>query len=227
MTDRAASPPARSGGSETPAPARRRRRASADGTPGTYAPAETRRALLESAKLLFERNGFAETTVQEIVEHADLTKGAFYHHFDCKEEMLRQIHDEYIEYQVESVRALLESTDDPVEQLRQLVFMSVRSVSTHRPHVAVFLQERRYLTGERFASVKDRRDVVEGGFVEVIRRGIEAGVFRGTKSARVVAFGIIGMSAWVHQWFDESGRLTVDDIAEIFWSMVYDGLRTD
>lgn len=226
MTDRAASTPARSGGNGS-APTRRRRRSNGNGTPGTYAPAETRRALLESAKQLFERNGFAETTVQEIVEHADLTKGAFYHHFDCKEEMLRQIHDEYIEYQVESVRKVLESTDDPVEQLRQLVYLSVRSVSTHRSHVAVFLQERRYLTGERFASVKERRDVVEGGFVDIIRRGIEAGVFRKTAAPRVVAFGIIGMSAWVHQWYDDTGRLTVDDIAEIFWSMVYDGLRTD
>jgi len=196
-------------------------------SPGTYAPAETRRALLDSAIDLFDRQGFAETSVQAIVGNANLTKGAFYHHFDVKEEVLYEIQAEYIDHQVDEVERVIARSPDPVEQLRGLVHQSVRAVSTHRSHVSVFLQERRYLTGERFAAVKARRDVLEQRFVDVIRRGIDAGVFRPTTHPRVIAFAIIGMSAWVQQWFDERGRLDVDHVADMFWDLIADGLVAD
>jgi AcrR family transcriptional regulator len=196
-------------------------------SPGTYAPAETRRALLDSAINLFDRQGFAETSVQEIVDDANLTKGAFYHHFDVKEEVLYEIQAEYIDHQVDEVERVVAVSSDPIEQLRGLVHQSVRAVSTHRAHVSVFLQERRYLTGERFAAVKARRNVVEQRFVDVIQRGIDAGVFHSSSNPRVIAFAIIGMSAWVQQWFDESGRLDVGQVADIFWDLIADGLVVD
>jgi TetR/AcrR family transcriptional regulator, cholesterol catabolism regulator len=204
----------------------RNRRPRRTSTPGTYAPAETRRALLDSAIELFDRYGFAETSVQAIVDNANLTKGAFYHHFDVKEEVLCEIQAEYIDHQVEEVERVIASSNDPVEQLRGLVRQSVRAVSTHRAHVSVFLQERRYLTGERFAAVKARRDIVEERFVDVIRRGIESGAFRPQTHPRVIAFAIIGMGAWVQQWFDERGRLDVDQVADMFWDLISDGLVT-
>lgn len=202
----------------------RNRRTERSSTPGTYAPAETRRAILESAIELFDRYGFAETPVQAIVDNAGLTKGAFYHHFEVKEEVLCEIQAEYIDHQVDEVERVVAGSQDPVVQLRGLVGLSVRAVSTHRSHVSVFLQERRYLTGERFAAVKARRDIVEQHFVDVIQRGIDSGVFRPTKSPRVIAFAIIGMSAWVQQWFDESGHLDVDQIADMFWDLIAAGL---
>ena len=196
-------------------------------SPGTYAPAETRRALLDSAIELFDRHGFAETSVQAIVDNANLTKGAFYHHFDVKEEVLYEIQAEYIDHQVDEVERVIGASLDPVVQLQALVHQSVRAVSTHRAHVSVFLQERRYLTGERFAAVKARRDVVEQRFVDVIQRGIDSGVFRPTTHPRVIAFAIIGMSAWVQQWFDERGRLDVDQVAGMFWDLIAYGLVAD
>lgn len=194
-------------------------------TPGRYDPVETRRGLLESATLLFEQKGFAATSVQEIVERAGVTKGAFYHHFASKEEVLLQIHDEYIEFQVGAIERMLAETDDPVRQLEGLVLLSVRTVERYRSHVAVFLQERRYLTGERFSTVKARRDVVEEYFVDVIRRGMEVGAFRSEVDPRVTAFGIIGMGAWVHQWFVDGGRFSLEDVARMFWAMIYEGLQ--
>jgi len=226
VNDEATPTAASTAASLVPTGSGRSRRTRRTSTPGTYAPAETRRALLDSAIELFDRHGFAETSVQAIVDNANLTKGAFYHHFDVKEEVLCEIQAEYIDHQVAEVDLVLAASNDPVEQLRGLVHQSVRAVSTHRSHVAVFLQERRYLTGDRFAAVKARRDIVEQRFVDVIQRGIDAGVFRPTTHPRVLAFGIIGMSAWVQQWFDDRGRLDVDQVADMFWDLIAEGMVT-
>jgi TetR/AcrR family transcriptional repressor of nem operon len=47
---------------------------------------ETRERIVNSARRLFNRKGFTEVTIDEIMKHAGLTRGGFYRHFDTKEQ---------------------------------------------------------------------------------------------------------------------------------------------
>ena len=48
---------------------------------------ETRRRIIESARRLFNRKGFTEVSIDEVMENAGLTRGGFYRHFRDKEEL--------------------------------------------------------------------------------------------------------------------------------------------
>lgn len=61
-------------------------------------PDATKAALLNSAVTLFDTHGYDATSVQQIVEDAGRTKGAFYHYFESKEDLLRDLHDRFIDY---------------------------------------------------------------------------------------------------------------------------------
>ena len=54
----------------------------------------TRRAVLDAARSLFGRNGYAQTSVDEIADVARVTKGAVYHHFAGKEALFRAVYAE-------------------------------------------------------------------------------------------------------------------------------------
>jgi AcrR family transcriptional regulator len=54
----------------------------------------TRRALLDAARSLFAEKGYHETTAEEIVRRAGLTRGALYHHFEDKKDLFRAVVDE-------------------------------------------------------------------------------------------------------------------------------------
>ena len=54
----------------------------------------TRRAVLDAAKSLFGRQGYAQTSVDEIADAARVTKGAVYHHFAGKEALFRAVYAE-------------------------------------------------------------------------------------------------------------------------------------
>lgn len=56
----------------------------------------TRERLLEAAIGLSLEKGFADTTVAEVCERADLTKGAFFHYFNGKEAMGRAVLEQWI-----------------------------------------------------------------------------------------------------------------------------------
>ncbi len=53
-----------------------------------------RERLLESAKILFSQKGYYATSVEDIVESAGLSKGAFYFYFKSKEELFKSLVEE-------------------------------------------------------------------------------------------------------------------------------------
>jgi TetR/AcrR family transcriptional regulator, cholesterol catabolism regulator len=201
-----------------PASARRREFA------GGYAPEETRKALLDSALELFSTHGYADTSVQQIADRAHLTKGAFYHHFESKEDLLRLIHDEFLDHQLALLREALAHDGDPAERLRHLLRALLGSLETYLTNVKVFFQERRHLTGARFEAIKVKRDEFDRLFQQAIDDGVRTGAFRNDLQARIVGLGILGMCSWVSTWYRPTGPLDAEQIADTFSDMVLDGL---
>ena len=48
----------------------------------------TKEKLLKAAWVLFSKNGYEQTTLTDIIKEADSSRGAFYHHFRSKEDLL-------------------------------------------------------------------------------------------------------------------------------------------
>lgn len=57
---------------------------------------ETRKRIVQSARRLFNRNGFADVTIGEIMGAAGLTHGGFYKHFTAKEDVYQEAVLEFI-----------------------------------------------------------------------------------------------------------------------------------
>lgn len=53
--------------------------------------AETRARLVRAAKVVFERDGFLDARISDIADTAGLSHGAFYHYFDSKEQVFREV----------------------------------------------------------------------------------------------------------------------------------------
>ena len=202
---------------------RRRSRRSPD-------PALTRRLMLESALGLFGANGFHATSVQQIVAAVGLTKGAFYHHFASKADVLRLIRLELLDSQAEILQRVLQAYDTATDQLRELVRLSALNVMHHQAHVAVTLQEGRHLGAERWAELDSRRQELWAEATRILQRGVELGEFRPELDTSIAMLGIIGATSWVHRWYQPDGRpgrpeRAPDEIADELATMVVEGVR--
>src|SRR6185312_14276276 len=56
----------------------------------------TRERLIESARHLFWERGFAGTSMAELLSHAGVNSGSFYHFFESKEALLRAVLETYL-----------------------------------------------------------------------------------------------------------------------------------
>ncbi len=52
---------------------------------------ETRARLVDAAKEVFEHDGFLDARISDIAEQAGLSHGSFYHYFESKEEVFREV----------------------------------------------------------------------------------------------------------------------------------------
>lgn len=55
---------------------------------------QTRARLIEAAKHVFEESGFLEARISDIAERAGLSHGSFYHYFESKEQIFREVADQ-------------------------------------------------------------------------------------------------------------------------------------
>lgn len=191
---------------------------------GGYDPVQTKKALIAAGLALFQRNGFHGTSVKDIVDEAKLTKGAFYHHFESKEELLVLIHDEYLDYQAELIQRVQAIPGSAPERLRKFISAVMEGMEQYHANVTVFFQERRYLTGRRFSQLRARRERLEQQFHKMITEGVEAAEFRRDLDVQVTCLAILGMCAWTYNWFRPDGRMSAEEIAETFSRLVLDGL---
>ena len=56
----------------------------------------TRDRLIDSARYLFWERGFAGTSMSDLLAHADVNSGSFYHFFESKEALLRAVLEGYL-----------------------------------------------------------------------------------------------------------------------------------
>ena len=81
-------------------------------------PTPTRDRLIDSARHLFWERGYAGTSMADLLAHANVNSGSFYHFFDSKEALLREVLTGYLHaLQPVIVAPALASTPDPVERI--------------------------------------------------------------------------------------------------------------
>src|SRR5256884_1739916 len=106
--------------------------------------AEIRERLFRSALALFAEKGFAETTVEDITEAADVGKGTFFNYFPSKDHILLA----FGEMQLGKLEAAVDEarrTNDPMPQFLGALGVRMTQEPTRNPEIirAVLRSEER------------------------------------------------------------------------------------
>lgn len=80
--------------------------------------APTRDRLIESARHLFWERGFAGTSMADLLGHANVNSGSFYHFFESKEALLRTVLETYlVALRPMVVDPAFATTEEPIERI--------------------------------------------------------------------------------------------------------------
>jgi AcrR family transcriptional regulator len=178
--------------------------------------------LTRQAARLFAQKGYHGTSIGEIAEALGVQKGSLYAHIDSKQDLL-------YEMMVEGARAfhagLDEIPDDvrPVEKIRFALRSHLRVVADQLDVATVFVQEWRYLEGERRDEILGERRRYEERIRALFREGRDLGELRSDLDDATAALLALSAANWAYTWL-QPGRDT-DELADRFFALLIDGIR--
>ena len=180
--------------------------------------------IIEGAAALFAERGYHATSMADIAAAARVGKSTLYHYFSGKDVILFELHDELMESLLEPHRARIAGGErDPLVLLRAAMHDLVRYVAARRGHVRVFLEEFAGLSDRYRPRVAGKRDEYAAAMTGLLVEAQRTGRVRALDPT-VARLAVFGMCTWAYQWFDPSGPLSPDDVAEIMWDVVSRGL---
>jgi AcrR family transcriptional regulator len=161
-----------------------------------------------AATELFGRHGYEATTTRQIAESAQVTKGALYHWFSTKEDLLTSIYRELLAEQTEHLAAIA-SGDGPIDaRVRDAIIDLFAHLDDHAEALTVWARSMHLVEGEHAAAVRRERRRYQDLFLGLIQEGQDAGVFRRDVLAGVIANTFLSSVSQIHTWFRPEGPLT-------------------
>lgn len=102
---------------------------------------EKEEKIIKAGLHLFAKNGFASTTIQDIANECNISKGAFYLHFKSKEALLLAIIKYYIDRTMENMKIIQQKNFPPKETFKEQIAYQFSESKQHRDFILVMISE--------------------------------------------------------------------------------------
>ncbi|MGM0508306.1 MAG: TetR/AcrR family transcriptional regulator [Fusobacteriota bacterium] len=102
--------------------------------------------LISNAEILFAKNGYIGTTVKDITDKTDVSKGSFYNCFKNKEDILLKIFEKNMIKYDSGREIILEKTMEIPEKIKALIRYELKFYMENKSHYALIL---RVMSGEK------------------------------------------------------------------------------
>ncbi|HEX6443477.1 MAG TPA: TetR/AcrR family transcriptional regulator [Streptosporangiales bacterium] len=180
--------------------------------------------LVSAAAELFAERGYENTSVQQIVQRAGVTKGAMYHHFSAKDDLLFEIYHRMLAMQTERLERVAD-TDRPVaDRLREASADVVVTTLANLDDAVVFFRSMHVLPPARRAEVRAQRRRYHERFRALIEEGQRDGSFRTGVSADIATHNFFGGVHHLSTWYHRDGRMSDREIGAAFADLLLHAL---
>ena len=181
-----------------------------------------REELSRQAARLFAEKGYHGTSIGDLADSMGVQKGSLYAHIEGKEDLLY----ETMRGGAAAFHGALDSVPDdapPAEKVRLALRAHLRVVADQLDVATVFVQEWRYLEGERLEQIVAERRRYEERIRELLREGRDLGELRSDLDEAAAALLFLSAANWAYTWL-QPGRDT-DALADRFLALLVEGMR--
>jgi TetR/AcrR family transcriptional regulator, cholesterol catabolism regulator len=200
-------------------------------TKGSDSYQEKRREIALAAAHVFNERGFNATSLSAVADSLGMDRATLYYYISNKQELFDEVVREASERNIEAAEAARTAEGAPLDRLRVVITELMKSYAANYPLLYVYLRENlASVDPERTEWSKYMRGLshrYEDAVIAIVQEGIDNGSIRPLASARVLAFGVLGMLGWTNRWFvpDRSPE-SAETIGNAFAELVVQGLAT-
>ena len=185
----------------------------------------TREKIIDAAWKLFYRQGYDDTTVEEIIEESGTSRGSFYHYFQGKDALLSTLADVF-DRKYEELTETLDPNQDRFEQLmylnRELFAMLENSISLDL--VARLYSSQLVTRGDK--SLLDHGRTYYRLLRQIVLQGQQRGELRANITANeMVRVYALCERALIYDWCLSGGDYSLTQYGQTMMPMFLQGFR--
>jgi len=190
---------------------------------------KTKENILDAAAVLFSQRGYNGTALRDIANALDMKAGSLYYHFESKEQMV-------LEILTIGMKNIISTVIQRVESLP--ANPSSRDVLTAaaKGHLAALLEKGDYTStsirnyAQMPETVQQKGHVLREKYEKMWRNWLlkaqQEGDIKESVDLKILRLSLLGAMNRTLTWYKDGG-LSVDEIAEIQVSFVWDGISTE
>lgn len=184
-----------------------------------------RTEIVRRAAELFDRQGVANTSIEDIARAVGIKREGIYYYFKSREEIVLEIILPQSQALLFNLTTILRSDMDAAEQLRAALRNHLSSYNPGYLEMSIALREDHlYRQSKRLRELRRIWKSYGDAWTRLVAKGQASGVFDRAVDAKIAAFGILGMCNWVSRWYDRGGALSLESITDTFYRMIAHGL---
>ncbi|WP_339949761.1 TetR/AcrR family transcriptional regulator [uncultured Albimonas sp.] len=186
---------------------------------------EIREKILRTAGKLFAEKGFATATILDLARACDSSRGALYHYFGSKEEILAEIIESHVAEMLGQLEAVEGRLLDPEAHLREVArcIMRLNAVNAHEQ--VVLLNDFNLLEPDlRQKIAADQRKIVS--IVRNALARLDASRRLAISSDSTYAMMLLGILNYTFAWYDRDGPISAETFADRTVDIFLNGFRS-
>jgi AcrR family transcriptional regulator len=184
-----------------------------------------REEILSTAAMLFGRQGYHQTTMQQIADEVGILKGSLYHHYRSKQEILFEVTRGPLGELVDEVRLTVESDAEIPQKIEHAIRAHIFALSRAYPHLMVVTAETDEALPDGIReNILSLRRQYQRLWQKMISAGLADGSIVSTGSAAALVNLILGSINWMHRWYTPAGKLGPDQLASVLSDLVLHGI---
>lgn len=191
-------------------------------TVGSSGP-RTEEAIREAGLDLIFQHGYAAMTMRDLAKAVGIQPGSLYRYVPSKQDLLMDLLGSNMAEMLRQWDEASAGVHGAADRLRRFVAFHIGYHTARRREVFICSMELRSLEPGNYKKIVGLRRTYERHLIDILNQGVQAGVFD-IKDPQIAAFGLLAMLTGVCAWFQPTGRLAKDELAESYVQLICRGI---
>ena len=183
-----------------------------------------RRALIREAGRAFSKLGYHNTSLTDVAKALNVTKTALYYYVKDKNEILLECHNIALDLGDQALKDANAERRSAFEKIQLYAFRYMQMINSELGDYAVLTEPITSLRDPERATILKRRRDHDKILRQWVREAIEARDIAPGEPALIVAF-MMGAINYVPTWFHPDGKMSGDEVARSFTTLIAQALR--
>jgi AcrR family transcriptional regulator len=182
--------------------------------------------ILRDAARLFATRGYERSSIGDLVEACELSRGAIYHYFDSKEAILFAMLNTLVRSLLAYLEEAVAAGGTPLEKFIRVIEAFVEHNARSPEEQIVLLNDIGALKAdEQRQIVQTERKIVE--LVSKLLHAIDVTKKMNRRNARVYTMMLFGMINYTYTWYDAKGPIKPKEFAQLAAGLFLKGFLAD